>query len=297
MLRGLKGSVAKQRTQGGRGNNGCRVGESILETWKSQNLSRGSDTLVVMCVKNDVLFNALGPRLSTAGITFLQMRYWGPSRLREFAKHYLSATQKSVDVDGAIHFLKNCLANTDVPVTPLLVAMYLRTFCELGTELTGLNFIRLLEKMEEANLDQASANTPYSIYNLRIILRKLAVECYQAGEISILTNKLLEVIETYFKDRYLEVDAQRLIRKLTDSGFVTDSGNRIGFSCFVFFSFYLAQALEQSEVELEAQFQTLDSALRLGDALSFYAGRQRDDESIVRRFLDNIEQEYPLRKR
>ncbi|WP_419635988.1 hypothetical protein, partial [Thiolapillus sp.] len=33
------------RTQDGRGNNGCRVGESILETWMSQNLSRGSDTL------------------------------------------------------------------------------------------------------------------------------------------------------------------------------------------------------------------------------------------------------------
>ncbi|RLA54195.1 MAG: hypothetical protein DRR42_02650, partial [Gammaproteobacteria bacterium] len=32
------------RTQGGRGNNGCRVGESILVTGMSQNLSRGSDT-------------------------------------------------------------------------------------------------------------------------------------------------------------------------------------------------------------------------------------------------------------
>ncbi|WP_419593209.1 hypothetical protein, partial [Thiolapillus sp.] len=29
------------RTQDGRGNNGCHVGESILETWMSQNLSRG----------------------------------------------------------------------------------------------------------------------------------------------------------------------------------------------------------------------------------------------------------------
>ena len=33
------------RTQGGRGIKGCRVGESILGTGMSQNLSRGSDTL------------------------------------------------------------------------------------------------------------------------------------------------------------------------------------------------------------------------------------------------------------
>jgi hypothetical protein len=32
------------RTQGGQGNNSCRVGESIFGTWMSQKLSRGSDT-------------------------------------------------------------------------------------------------------------------------------------------------------------------------------------------------------------------------------------------------------------
>jgi len=31
-----------------RGNNGCRVGESILETGTSQNLSRGSDSLITI---------------------------------------------------------------------------------------------------------------------------------------------------------------------------------------------------------------------------------------------------------
>ncbi len=41
----LRGCGAAARTQGGRGHNGCRVGESILVTGTSQNLSRGSDTL------------------------------------------------------------------------------------------------------------------------------------------------------------------------------------------------------------------------------------------------------------
>ncbi|MFC1355878.1 MAG: hypothetical protein G8D58_04195, partial [gamma proteobacterium symbiont of Phacoides pectinatus] len=33
-----------------RGSNGCRVGESILGTGMSQNLSRGSDTLASLCL-------------------------------------------------------------------------------------------------------------------------------------------------------------------------------------------------------------------------------------------------------
>ncbi|MEW8015481.1 MAG: hypothetical protein AB2807_12085, partial [Candidatus Sedimenticola endophacoides] len=34
----------------GRGSNGCRVGESILGTGMSQNLSRGSDTLALFVI-------------------------------------------------------------------------------------------------------------------------------------------------------------------------------------------------------------------------------------------------------
>ena len=45
LLREPTGACSGQRTQGGRGKIGCRVGESILGTWMSQNLSRGSDTL------------------------------------------------------------------------------------------------------------------------------------------------------------------------------------------------------------------------------------------------------------
>ncbi len=44
--RAKQGCGVAARTQGGRGTHGCRVGESILGTGMSQNLSRGSDTLV-----------------------------------------------------------------------------------------------------------------------------------------------------------------------------------------------------------------------------------------------------------
>ncbi|MCH9717606.1 MAG: hypothetical protein K0U52_11045, partial [Gammaproteobacteria bacterium] len=40
----------KCQTQDSRGQNSCRVGESISGTWMSQNLSRGSGTLGVLDV-------------------------------------------------------------------------------------------------------------------------------------------------------------------------------------------------------------------------------------------------------
>ncbi len=45
--RACDGVAKRHGRRADRGNNGCRVGESILETGTSQNLSRGSDSLNV----------------------------------------------------------------------------------------------------------------------------------------------------------------------------------------------------------------------------------------------------------
>ncbi|MEW7980292.1 MAG: hypothetical protein AB2813_10985, partial [Candidatus Sedimenticola endophacoides] len=57
-----------------RGSNGCRVGESILGTGMSQNLSRGSDTLVAReAVKEGVAtLRESGLRKVKAGILSLE---------------------------------------------------------------------------------------------------------------------------------------------------------------------------------------------------------------------------------
>lgn len=251
---------------------------------------------VLICVKQDILFDALGAALADKGIVFLRIKHWGPSRLRDFTNRYLQVVGKSVDLDGAFHFLKNCLASADIPTTPLLVAMYLRTFCELGAQLSGLSFVRLLEKMEEANLDQNTAGSAYSLYNLRLFLRRLAIECFRAQQSMITTESFKTNIKSYFSQKYLDVDPEVFVSHLVKSGFASTNGDLFGFSSFVFYNFYIAQAIEQNEIKLMEELENLDRALRLGDALSFYAGRKRDEDSLFLGLLKCIDTAHPVDK-
>ncbi len=258
------------------------------------NLAAEKGWHTIICVKQDILFDALGAALSEKGIVFLRVKHWGPSRLRDFTNRYLQVMGKTVDLDAAFHFLKNCLAAADIPTTPLLVAMYLRTFCELGAQLTGLSFVRLLEKMEESNLDQTTAESAYSLYNLRLFLRRLAIECFRSRQAVISTEAFKTIISEYFAKKYLTVDPEAFVSHLVKSGFTVRDGENFGFSSFVFYNFYIAQAIEQNDIKLSEELEHIDRALRLGDALSLYAGRKRDDDTLFAGLLKCIDAAHPV---
>jgi predicted MPP superfamily phosphohydrolase len=251
---------------------------------------------VILCVKQDIFFDTLGPALSDQGILFLRLRYWGPSRLKDFTHRYLQASGKTVDHDAAFQFVRNCLAAADIPTTPLLVAMYLRAFCELGAQLTGLGFVRLLEKIEETSLGQGASDSAYSLYNLRLFLRRLAVQCFRAGEAAAQLDGFKTSIAEYFGKRFLDVDPETFVGHLVSSGLAAVTADEIMFSSFVFFSFYLAQALEAKDIVIDEEMQHIDRAIRLGDSLAIYAGRQRDDEQLADKLLACVDQAYPVGK-
>jgi len=251
---------------------------------------------VVLCVKQDILFDTLGPALSEQGILFLRVRYWGPSRLKDFTHRYLQASGKTVDHDAAFQFVRNCLATADIPTTPLLVAMYLRAFCELGAQLTGLGFVRLLEKIEETSLGQGATDSAYSLYNLRLFLRRLAVQCFRAGEASASLAQFKASIDEYFVKRLLDVNPDTFVNHLVGSDLAAVADNEIMFSSFVFFSFYLAQALEAKDIVVNDELEHIDRAIRLGDSLAIYAGRQRDDEQLADKLLTCVDHAHPVGK-
>ena len=251
---------------------------------------------VILCVKQDIFFDALGPTLSERGILFLRLRYWGPSRLKDFTHRYLQVSGKTVDHDAAFQFVRNCLASADIPTTPLLVAMYLRAFCELGAQLTGLGFVRLLEKIEETSLGQGASDSAYSLYNLRLFLRRLAVQCFRAGEASVPLGGFKATIVEYFQRRLLDVNPDTFVSHLVGSGLAVVVADEIMFSSFVFFSFYLAQALESKDILINDEMQHIDRAIRLGDSLAIYAGRQRDDEQLADKLLACVDKAHPVGK-
>ncbi|MFH1061952.1 MAG: metallophosphoesterase [Candidatus Omnitrophota bacterium] len=248
---------------------------------------------IVICLKNEVLFDMLAAAQDKRDIKFLRLRYWGPSRLREFATRYLEATGLAIDTDVAVKFIWDSLSLSDLPVTPFLVSLYLRVFLEFGGKITSISFVRLLERLEENSLDKSDPASNYSIYNLRLMLMKLAAACYRLGSLGILRIDYEQQILAYFSDKALDVDATKFVQHLEKSGIIiTDSQGVVFFSCIVFFNYYLAQAVEASEINLKEHLQGLHTALRLGDSLAYYAGRHRDEESLVKELMRCLEEEY-----
>ena len=248
---------------------------------------------VVLCLKNEVLFDTLAAALKEDDLIFLRIRYWGPSRLREFTSRYVEAAGIAVDVDAAYKYISSSLAISDIPVTPFLVALYLRVFFEDGGTLTSVTFVRLLERLEGSSLDRAQPDSNYSIYNLRLMLRKLAAWSYEVGDLGIDRERFENAIEEYFTHRALSVNSRHFVELLEASGILmTEAEGKIVFSCVVFFNYYLAQAVEKGEVDLQGHLQELHSALRLGDALSYYAGQHRDEERLAVELMRCLEEQY-----
>ena len=252
---------------------------------------------IVICVKNEVLFDTLAASLADKKVRFLRLRYWGPSRLREFTAKYIEASGMSVDADAAVKFIWDSLSLCDLPVTPFLVTTYLRVFFEFGGKITSISFVRLLERLEESSLDQAEASTNYSIYNLRLMLMWLATTCYTSGTLGVSRTEYEAHISNYFASKALDVDATKFVQHLETSGIVaTTADGTVFFTCVVFFNYYLAQAAEARAVDLNDHLQGLHTALRLGDALAYYAGKHRDEERLARELLRCLEEAYPTSK-
>ncbi len=248
---------------------------------------------IMVSIKNYFVFESLAASEKESGLQFIEVCHWGPSRLRQFIRGYLQSQKIDVDTDAAFQFVRNSLAISDLPVTPIIAALYLRVFTELGNQMSGLSFIRLLERLEERNLDSNNTSSSYSIYNLRVLLRKLAQLCFTTNRDDVPVAEYKDIIGSFFKSRYLDIDTDKFVQRLSESGIIriTEDG-MVSFTCRVFYNFYLAQALEHGEVSLHEHLAKLDNVLCLGDAMAFYAGRKRDDETLATELLRCIEDEY-----
>lgn len=251
---------------------------------------------VVICTKSSVLFDTFAGAAEENGFAFIKLRHWGPSRLREFTSRYIKECGVPIDPNAAYKFIADSLALSDLPVTPLLVALYLRVFLEFGGTLTGLTFVRLLERLEQDSLDRADAASSYSLYNLQAMLKTLATACYDTGEFGVPRVEFEQQIQKSFDEWGLDVDPTHFVNLLEESGLlVTEDDGVISFSCVVFFNYYLAQAIEDGAVDKDEHLKGLHTALQLGDALAYYAGRHRNELALATELMHCLEQEYAPR--
>ncbi|HXR46677.1 MAG TPA: metallophosphoesterase [Candidatus Limnocylindrales bacterium] len=250
-------------------------------------LASERDWVIIASTGSELLFDALGQRSSyNEKVDFFEVSHWGPSRIREFVVKYFEGT--GIDVDAAYNFVSASLEDTDIPATPMIVALYLSIFPSLGKQVSSLSFVRLLEKIEEQRLGQVETSAADSLYNKRQILMRLACVCRERGTISVDRKTLEQMIEAFFKEKFLPVDSQRFIASLHDSGLIIVSGGSVKFSYFAFYDYFLARAFERKIAEPDEILTSLSGCLSIGHALTVYGGIFRENSKIAETVLGHV---------
>ncbi len=247
----------------------------------------------VCSINSELLFKALISDKELSEWAFYKLKYWGPSRIREFTKEYLKEDQ--IDVNTAYNFVCNSLRNSDLPATPTIVVLYLSVFRLIGNQVSSLSFVNLLEKFEELRLRSSKNSAENALFNKRRLLATLATELYVKKRVHVEKQEFLDMIRHYFEIKLLTVNAEDLMQELVASGFleIEDTGDSIRFKRFVFFDYYLAVAFRDGLIDLEDNMSSLTECINIATALAIYGGLTREDSKAIHQLVNLIENAIP----
>jgi len=252
------------------------------------------DLILVLAVGSDLMFEALGSKEDTFQFEFYEMGYWGPSRIREFVVKYFEGTE--IDVDAAYNFVSASLEDTDLPATPWLVALYLSIFPTVGKQVSSLSFVRLLERIEEHRLGQIETSSADSLYNKREILMRMACECLKKAKLGMERAAFEDLVRGFFKAKFLDVDIDKFLLSLQESGFIHACPSEVRFTYFAFYDYFLAKAFERKITDVDAVVTSLPACISVGQALSLYGGLFRDNVSVAKRVLGFVRTAFKERQ-
>jgi DNA repair exonuclease SbcCD nuclease subunit len=289
--------------------------KAYLTNWQSQNVSSSSALKSVICVDNipedrqalvdiavrfceaigavfiltiDNTFqlDAIRASVGDKAYDFLEIGEWGPSRIREFTKKFFADT--AIDLEAAYFFVRSSLENTDLPASPIIVSLYLSVFPSLGSDLTSLSFVALLDRLEVIRLHNTESSSTYAVYNKREILMRFAKVCQFNGDIGLAREEAERIIKAFFLHLLLEVDVDKFLGHLFASQIVRQVDDRVEFTYFVFYDYYLAKAFAKGIAEVDNTIVTLRDFIANREALSFLAGILREDTKLLEKLIAHI---------
>lgn len=253
--------------------------------------NKNTNWYIVACISNNTLFDILLSQSNGTDIGFYELMPWGPSRIKEFAKKYLSGT--TVDIDAAVRFVCTSLTNTDLPSTPVIVTLYLNVFRLIGYKLSSLSFLELLEQYESLRFMNTNNSAENSLYNKRKLLATIAANCTNIGyNPSIDVSIVKELTTEYFTTKLLSVDVDEFIDQLIKSGILRLDGTSISFRYYVFFDYYLARAFNEGILQVDQYLSSLPQCLAVSDALALYGGLFRENTTLAEQVIDLLEKRF-----
>lgn len=247
------------------------------------------DAKFYLCVKNEFAFESLCRGNTNENTAFFQFKYWGPAKLREFIEKFVRATGAKIEnLDAASEFIINSLAISDIPVTPFLVAVYLRVFCEYSGALGSLPVFELLEQIETRYFTAGNGAGLRSRYWSRKFLTQLAIKCYKTHSFDVDEISFVEEFKNAIELIGLDGNVESLVKRLVDSGVLLSTNGRLSFACYTYMRYYLSFSFDDGEIKLDTSLSNVEDAMAVGDAAAFYVARFRGKKEVVDGLLATV---------
>lgn len=249
-------------------------------------------------IRSRLLFDGLIRAKKNPDIVFYSFDYWSARKVKEFIEQYSKAIGwSSGDVDAVIRFIVKSLANTDVPLSPLLVGLYVHAFVKGQGSFTSLNFGELMNSIEAQCVGGSGRTGTNTVHYYQVLLQMIAKACLRKSSIMIdarvATAEFIEHIKKCGMDDATEVKINKLIEIGILSECDVDGVRYIGFTCHMFFRHYLSFGFENGDLRLEDCVGTPNKISEIGDALPYYVSRHRGDQKVLDGIISTIVEHFP----
>lgn len=241
---------------------------------------RGNPSCVVIATSSEFLFNASLNNKNVSSFSKVKIREWGVKVIEEFARKFWA--EKFPGNLPQIDYLKTSLMHSDLPITPVIVAVFISLFAMTASKDSSASLTRLMERIAEIKF---GANK----YNYMDLLVALACKMHKEKRDSVLLEELRTLIAEYFDSKNLDYELDDVLRILMESRFLVMDGTvDVRFPYYIFKDYFIACAIAKNRLKLDVLMSSDSLILSNASALVLYGSIIRDDARLVSRLFDAL---------
>lgn len=245
----------------------------ILSKW-------GNVSTLIVSTNSHVLFNSSLNNKNVSSFRKVRMRPWGVKTIEEFAVKFWE--KKFPGKVPKIDYLTTCLEHSDLPVTPVIVSVFVSLYAFVDNGDNNVNLTSLIDRIADLRF---SANRN----DYLAILTEFALELHNKKVERLSVDTFRALIASYYDSKNLDYDGRKVFDCLADSKYITIEDNQwVSFPYYVFKDYFIAQAIKADKLSLDTLISTDVSILSNASPLILYGAIERDNTCILEKLFNSL---------
>ena len=235
---------------------------------------------LIVATSSDFLFKSALNNKATSSFRKVRLKAWGVKTIEEFAVKFWH--EKFPGDVPRIDYLKTCLEHSDLPITPVIVCVFISLFAISGSEDGHANITSLIDRIADVRFGAKKQGYVD-------LLMEFACELHNRGVDSIPLDDAKRLIDRYYDSRNLDYEEDSVLSNLVDSKFVlVEDARWIRFPYFIFRDYFVARAIDRGVLPIADLIATDVSILANASPLILYGAIKRDDSLVIEKVFNYL---------